>query len=147
MIERDIKIGKVKKNFYLTLVVLITVLAITYFYTRPQRVAQVLEGNQLLLDNGKKIYLIGVDSHNKARSFLVKLVAGKAVKLHYDGMSTDSKGPLPAYVYLADGTFVNAEVIIRGYARVDTTVPFKYSSEFTRHQLNAQKAKSGIWAE
>lgn len=144
--KKDIKVDKVKKNFYLTLLVFITVLAITYFYTRPQEVARVLEGNQLILKNGNKICLIGVDQHNQAESFIRKLVEGKSVKLHYDQMSSDSNGYLPAYVYLADGTFVNAEIIKRGYARVDTASPFKYSSEFIGHQLSAQKAKRGIWS-
>ena len=145
--KKDIKVDKVKKNFYLTLLVLIAVLAITYFYTRPEKVVQMLDGNQLMLESGKKICLIGVDPHNQAGSFIRTLVEGKSVKLHFDQMKPDLNGCLPAYVYLSEGTFVNAEVIKRGYARVDTASPFKYSSEFTRHQLNAQKAKSGIWAE
>ena len=144
--KKDIKVDKVKKNFYLTLLVLIAVLAITYFYTRPEKVVQMLDGNQLMLESGKKICLIGVDPHNRAGSFIRKLVEGKSVKLHYDQMSSDANGYLPAYVYLADGTFVNAEIIKRGYARVDTASPFKYSSEFIGHQLSAQKAKRGIWS-
>ena len=147
MMKKDIKVDKVKKNFYLTLLVFISVLAITYFYTRPEKVVRVLQGNQFMLDSGKKICLIGVDPHHQAGSFIGKLVEGKPVKLHYEQMSSDSSGCLPAYVYLADGTFVNAEIIKRGYARVDATSPFKYSSEFIRHQLNAQKEKKGIWSD
>lgn len=146
MIKKEIKVDKVKKNFYLTLLVFITVLAVTYFYTRPEKVIRVLEGNQLMLGSGRKVCLIGVDSHNQAGSFIGKLVEGKSVKLHYDQMKPDLKGCLPAYVYLSDGTFVNAEVIKRGYAQVDTASPFKYSSEFIGHQLSAQKEKRGIWS-
>ena len=145
--ERDIKIEKVKKNFYLTLVVFVTVLVLTYIYTRPQRVIQVMEDNQLTLNGGKKVSLIGIDPHNQALGSIRELVEGKEVKLHYDQMITDTSGYLRAYLYLTDGTFINAEVIKRGYARVDTNFPFKYSSEFTRHQLNAQKEEKGIWAE
>jgi endonuclease YncB( thermonuclease family) len=147
MMEKDIKVEKVKKNFYLTLLVFITVLALTYFYTRTEKVVRVLEGNQLILDSGKKICLIGVDPHNQAGSYIGILVEGKSVKLHYDQMRTDSNACLPAYVYLSDGTFVNAEIIKRGYARLDATFPFKYSSDFTRHQLTAQKEKRGIWSD
>ena len=145
--KKDIKVDKVKKNFYLTLLVLIAVLAITYFYTRPEKVVQMLDGNQLMLESGKKICLIGVDPHNQAGSFIRKLVEGKSVKLHFDQMKPDLNGCLPAYVYLSEGTFVNAEVIKRGYARVDRDSPFKYSSEFIQHQLNAQKEKKGIWSD
>ena len=145
--KKDIKVDKVKKNFYLTLLVLIAVLAITYFYTRPEKVVQMLDGNQFMLESGKKICLIGVDPHNQAGSIIMALVEGKSVKLHFDQMKSDAKGCLPAYVYLSDGTFVNAEVIKRGYARVDTASPFKHSSEFIQHQLDAQKEKRGIWAD
>jgi micrococcal nuclease len=147
MMRKDIKITKVKKNFYLTLLVLISALALTYFYTRPQKVVQVLEGNRLVLDNGDTIYLIGVDPDNQARNYIKKLVEGQTVKLHFDQRKSPSNGDKPAYVYLADGTFVNAEVIRGGYARVDRTSPFEYSSEFFKHQLTAQKEKRGIWSQ
>ena len=145
--KKELKVDKVKKNFYLTLLVFITVLAITYYYTRPQKVAQVLEGNRLVLDNGDTISLIGVDTDNRAREYIRKLVDGQAVKLHFNQRGTGSNGDRPAYVYLEDGTFVNAEVIKGGYARVDRTSPFEYSSEFIQHQLTAQKEKRGIWSQ
>lgn len=69
------------KNFYLTLLVFITVLAITYYYTRPQKVVQVLEGNRLVLDDGDTICLIGAAPDNQARQYLRKLVEGQTVKL------------------------------------------------------------------
>jgi micrococcal nuclease len=145
--KKEIKVDKVKKNFYLTLFVLITVLAITYYYTRPQKVVQVLEGNRLVLNNGDTICLIGVGRDNQARHYLKKLVEGQTVRLQFDQKKTHSNGNKPAYVYLADGTFVNAEVIREGYARVDRTSPFEFSSEFMQHQLTAQKEKRGIWSQ
>ena len=147
MMNKDIKVDKVKKNFYLTLLIFITVLAITYYYTRPQKVAQVLEGNRLVLDSGDTICLIGVDPDDQARHYLRKLVEGQTVKLQFDQKKSRSRGGKPAYVYLTDGTFVNAEVIREGYARVDRTSPFEFSSEFMQHQLTAQKEKRGIWSQ
>ena len=145
--KKEIKVDKVKKNFYLTLFVLIAVLAITYYYTRPQKVVQVLEGNRLVLNNGDTICLIGVDVNNQAQNYIRKLVEGQTVKLHFDQKRTRSNGDKLAYVYLAVGTFVNAEVIREGYARVDRTLPFAFSSEFIQHQLTAQKEKKGIWSQ
>ena len=130
MVKKEIKVDKVKKNFYLTLFVFITVLAITYYYTRPQKVVQVLEDNRLVLGSGDIICLIGVDPDNQARKHIRNLVEGQTVKLHFDQSRTGSNGDKPAYVYLADGTFVNAELIKRGYARVDRTSSFEYSSQF-----------------
>ena len=147
MVKKDIKADKVKKNFYLTLVVLLTVLTITYIYTRPQKVVRVTEDNLLILDNGKKIYLTGIDPSRPANRFISNLVEGKEVTLDYDRIQPDKKGLPYAYVYLADGTFVNEEVIRNGYARVDTRFPFAYSSEFINCQMEAQADKRGIWSD
>jgi len=147
MVKKDIKVDKVKKNFYITLVVLITVLTITYIYTRPQKVVKVMEDNVLILDNGKKIFLIGIDASRPAHRFISKMVEGKEVTLDYDRIKPDNNGRPYAYVYLSDGTFVNAEVIKKGYARVDTRFPFVYSSEFINYQMEAQAEKRGLWSD
>ena len=147
MVKRDITVDKVKKNFYLTLVVLITVLTITYIYTRPHKVARVTEGNLLILDNGKKIFLTGIDASRQGHLFISNMVVGKVVTLDYDPIQPDEKGLQYAYVYLADGTFVNEELVKQGYARVDTRFPFAYSSEFINYQREAQADKRGLWSD
>jgi micrococcal nuclease len=147
MVKRDIKVDKVKKNFYLTLVVLITVLTITYIYTRPQKVVRVTEDNLLILDNGKKISLIGIDANRQGHRFISSMVKGKEVRLDYDPMQPDKNGRSYAYVYLSDDTFVNAAVIRKGYARVDMRFPFAYSSEFINCQTEAQTEKRGLWSD
>lgn len=147
MVKRDITVDKVKKNFYLTLAVLITVLTITYIYTRPQKVVRVTEDNLLILDNGKKIFLTGIDASRQGHRFISSMVEGKEVRLDYDRMQPDKNGLSYAYVYLSDGTFVNAEVIRKGYARVDTRLPFAYSSEFTNCQTEAEAEKRGLWSD
>ena len=53
--KRDIQVDKVKKNFYITALILIVVLTSTYVYTRPLKVVEVTEGNILILDNGSKV--------------------------------------------------------------------------------------------
>lgn len=147
MMKKDIKVEKVKKNFFITLVVLITVLTITYIYTQPHKVVRVTEDNLLILDNGKKVFLIGIDASRQGHRFISDMIMGKAVTLDYDRMQPDKKGLVYAYVYLADGTFVNEEVIRQGYARVDTSFPFAYSSEFINCQMEAQEDKRGLWSD
>jgi len=147
MVSKDIKVDKVKKNFYLTLVVLITVLTITYIYTRPQKVVMVTDDNLLILDSGKKIFLLGIDAKRLGHRFISSMVEGKEVTLDYDRTQPDKNGLSYAYVYLSDGTFVNMEVIRKGYARVDTRVPFAYSSEFINCQTEAQAEKRGLWSD
>ena len=147
MVRKDIRVDKVKKNFYLTFVVLITVLTLTYIYTRPHRVTEVREGNLIVLDNGKKVVLIGIEPSRRANRFIADMVEGKEVTLDYDRVQPDRSGREYAYVYLSDGTFVNAEVVRKGYARVDTSLPFLHSSEFISYQLEAQAEKRGIWSD
>jgi micrococcal nuclease len=53
---------------------------------------------------------------------------------------------LLAYVYLEDGTFVNAELVKNGYAKVATYPPnVKYVDLFQRLQQEAQAAGRGLW--
>ncbi len=144
---RDIKVAKVRKNFYITLIVLMAVLALTYIFTRPLKVVKVLEGNILVLSNGKKVSLIGVDASDKAKSFVENLVEGRAVELKYDRQRIDSKGRIRAYVYLLDGIFLNAEVIKEGYAYVNREFAFKYIEQFRRYEKEAREKKRGMWAD
>jgi micrococcal nuclease len=147
MTKRDIRADKVRKNFYITLVVLLTVLVITYVYTRPLKVEAVIEGNTLILSNGREVRLIGVDKNGRAHTFLSTLVQGKSVRLEYDKQKTDEKGRLLVYVYLSDGRFLNAEMIMKGFASVDREIPFKHRELFERYQQEAKESKQGMWAE
>lgn len=147
MVQKDIRIDKVKKNFYITLLVLIAVLTITYVYTRAHKVVKVIEGNILVLDNGKRICLMGVDKSTQAQIFIRKMVEGRQVKLRYDRQKVDEDGQLLAYVYLLDDTFLNEEVIKQGYARISEKIPFKYSELFKRYEEEAKVKKKGIWSD
>ncbi len=111
-------------------------------------------------DEGEKIRLIGVDapeSRNvfkkqqgyygtEAKEYLTKLLKGKHVKLEYDVNRTDQYGRTLAYVYLEDGTFVNADLVKNGYAMVMTVPPnVKFADEFVKLQQEARENKRGLW--
>jgi len=147
MVKRDIRVDKVKKNFYITLLVLIAVLTITYIYTRPLKVVKVVGGNILVLNNGEKVRLIGVDTSTQSETFIREVVVGKEIKLKYDRQKVGREGQMLAYVYLLDGTFLNAEIIKQGNARIDRKLPFKYSEEFEHYQREAKEMKKGIWSD
>jgi len=75
-----------------------------------------------------------------------RLVANKAVRLEFDVAQRDRYGRLLAYVYLEDGTFVNAWLVERGYAQVMTVPPnVKYQDLFLRLQRLARSAGKGLW--
>ncbi len=58
----------------------------------------------------------------------------------------DKYGRLLAYVYLEDGTFVDAWLVEHGYAQVMTVPPnVKYQDLFLKLQREAREAKRGLW--
>ncbi len=60
-----------------------------------------------------------------------KLVDGKTVRLEFDVEQLNRYGRFLAYVYLKDGTFVNAWLVENGYAMVMTVPPkVKYQELF-----------------
>ena len=119
----------------------------------------VVNGNTIVLSNGEKVKLIGVaipKTHqlNKSAEYIRKetsaftkrMAKGKEVRIEYDQPKRDTYGQLIAYVYLSDGTFLNAEIIKQGYGRVDLRLPFKYLENFRNYEKKAQDAKVGLWA-
>ena len=51
------------------------------------------------------------------------MVEGKEVRLEYDWQKRDKYDRLLAYVYLKDGTFLNAEIVKQGYGHAYTKFP------------------------
>ncbi len=75
-----------------------------------------------------------------------KLVDGKSVSLEFDVQQRDRYKRLLAYVYLKDGTFVNAWLVGRGYAQVMTVPPnVKYQGLFLKLERQVREAKRGLW--
>ena len=69
------------------------------------------------------------------------------MKLKYDVQRRDKYGRLLAYVYLMNGTLLNAEIIKQGYGHAYTRFPFKYKEEFKQYEKEAREAKRGLWAD
>ncbi len=75
-----------------------------------------------------------------------KLVDGKTVRLEFDVQEQDRYGRLLAYVYLEEGTFVNAWLVQHGYAAVMTVPPnVKHQELFLRLQREAREEGRGLW--
>ncbi len=75
-----------------------------------------------------------------------QLVAGQTVYLEKDVSDTDRYGRLLRYVFLADGTHVNAELVRLGYAQVSTYPPdVKYQELYQNLQTAAREAGQGLW--
>ena len=131
----------------------------TSFAEELRTVIRVVDGDTIILDGEEKVRLIGVDTpetkHPKkpvqyygkeASAFTKKLCEGKTVRLEYDWQRQDKYQRTLAYVYLEDGTFVNAEIIIQGYGHAYTRFPFKYLDEFREYEKEARESGRGLWA-
>ncbi len=135
-------------------------------------VTRVVDGDTLKLGNGERLRLIGIDTpemHDsnklyrdsqrnhqdveqikilgqRSYGFTRDLVEGKKVRLEFDLERKDKYGRLLAYVYLPDGTFVNAEIVRQGFASLMTIPPnVKYSDTFRQFYQEARENNRGLW--
>ena len=135
-------------------------------------VRHVSDGDTLVLQDGQKVRLIGVDTpemHDagrnwqdakrnhlsektvgefaaKAKEFLKGALEGHSVKLEYDWQRQDKYGRTLAYVYRQpDNTFMNAEILREGYGFVYLKFPFRHSEEFRLLANEAKKNGKGLW--
>lgn len=130
------------------------------------KVIKVIDGDTFWIGYGKeskeKIRLIGVDAPESRKAFkkeighygkesklyLTNLLLGRRVKLEYDIDYLDRFGRTLAYVYLEDGTFVNAELVKEGYAMVMTIPPnVKFAEMFVKLQQEARENNRGLWGK
>lgn len=125
-----------------------------------ERVARIIDGDTIVLEDGTKVRYIGVDTPEtvhpskpvefmgkEASEYNRRLVEGKNVRLEYDVERLDKYGRTLAYVYL-DTLFVNAELLRAGYAHVLTIPPnVHYSELFLSCQRAARDASRGLWNE
>lgn len=76
------------------------------------------------------------------------LVTGKTVIMVKDVSETDRYGRLLRYVYLPDGTMVNAELVRLGYAQIATYPPdVKHEALFLKLEQEARNSNRGLWGQ
>jgi len=88
--------------------------------------------------------LINLSRDRPSRDLLQKLALGQTVRIEYDPL-VESKGDRAAYLFLENGTLLNAEMLRAGRARVDATREFERQEEFKRLEEQARTAAVGIW--
>jgi micrococcal nuclease len=101
-----------------------------------------------------RLRYIGMDTPERGQPFFgeateanARLVSGQSVILVKDVSETDRYGRLLRYVYLQDGTFVNAELVRLGYAQIATHPPdVRHQELFLQLQQEARDAGVGLWA-
>jgi micrococcal nuclease len=124
------------RSLFPAIVIAVLVTSCQFPYSRPaggcwRTVSRVLDGDTIVLENGERVRLISVDTPEavhpnksveyfgrEASAFTKRMVEGKRVRLEYDPAyahrgnkdNTPERRTL-AYLFLEDGTDVNAEII------------------------------------
>ena len=125
------------------------------------RVKWVVDGDTIVLTEGIKVRYIGINAPELARDDHVeepfgveakrlnsRLVKKKKLRLELDIEPNDRYPRRLAYVFLKDGTFVNAAMLSEGYAYFLYLRPnVKYVDRLLAAQREAMMEKRGIWSD
>jgi micrococcal nuclease len=129
------------------------------------RVVEVIDGDTIKVDIGEKIEtirLIGMDTpeianpHNpqddyfgpEAARYTKQLLENQSVYLIPDPMQSnrDKYNRLLRYVFLEDGTLVNAKLVAEGYAYNYIYEPFQFMKQFDYLEKQAKENQLGLWS-
>lgn len=125
------------------------------------RVRWVNDGDTVVLNDGRKLRYLGINTPEidyerqlgqpyayVAKRFNRELVDGKKIRLEFEQKKTDQYGRMLAYVFLADGTFVNRQLLIKGYGYFyPSKLPGKYDDLLLKTQREAMSTQTGIWRQ
>ncbi len=127
------------------------------------RVASVVDGDTVLLDDRRQVRLVGLQAPKlplgrpgfekwplagEAKRALEKLVLGKTVALGYGGQRTDRHGRALAHLFGDGGTWIQGEMLRLGMARVYTFADNrKLAGDMYALEGEARSGKRGIWGD
>ncbi len=125
------------------------------------KVARVIDGDTVVLDDGRTVRYIGIDTpeitggeecfSREAKNQNEELVLGKNVILEKDVSETDRYNRLLRYVYvnspdMGQDIFVNEYLVREGYATVSTFPPdVKNQQRFMEAERKAREENKGLW--
>jgi micrococcal nuclease len=127
-------------------------------------VVRVVDGDTLVVrvtGREERVRLIGVDTPEsvhprkpveyfakEASAFTKRMATGKRVRLEAEPANSDRDryGRLLRYVFLPDGTLLNAAIIEQGYGHAYTRYPFARMEAFRALERQAREKERGLWA-
>lgn len=126
---------------------------VLFVQPRSLTVTRVIDGDTIVLSDGRHIRLIGIDAPEEGECYAgeaaadaAHLLLGQNVHVETDVNELDQFGRTLAYVTLAEGSMVNRELLDRGAGM------FFYDSVNLRHQQNlievaesARVGERGLW--
>jgi endonuclease YncB( thermonuclease family) len=118
------------------------------------------DGDTIVVAGGERVRYLGINTPevahkdepgepfgDEAKAFNKKLVQGRWINLELAEQQRDHYGRLLAYVFLADGTFVNGELVRQGYAHLlRKQLKLPYWELLLALQRQALKEKKGMWS-
>ncbi|MCK5897709.1 MAG: thermonuclease family protein [Methylococcales bacterium] len=122
-------------------------------------IKKIIDGDTLVLENGTKVRLLGINTPEvsrrdkvaeaggvAAKKWLIKKLAKTKVKLRYDVEKKDAYGRELAYVFTDRGENINVELVKNGLAAMNIYPPnLKYLKPLWKAQQLARTKKRGIW--
>lgn len=125
----------------------------------PYRVKRVIDGDTLLLENGVKVRLLGINTPEiahrqqaaeaggkQAKQWLTTQLKGQQVRLETDTEPTDKYNRTLAHVFTETGEHINVQLVQRGLATVSLYPPnLKYADALITAQHLAETQRLGLW--
>jgi len=122
-------------------------------------VKKVFDGDTLMLEDGRKVRLLGVNTPEiehrnqpeqaggeEAKRWLVNKLQNRKVRLEMDTESTDKYGRTLAHVFTDQKDHINLQLVEQGLATVNIYPPnLLYVESLIKAERNAERTRLGIW--
>lgn len=133
-------------------------------HNQPSRllryVRKVYDGDTIILEDGKHIRLLGVNTPEiesrqraeepggvAAKKWLQAQLKDKKIYLEYDEVKFDKYKRQLAHVFLSNGKHLNLALLENGLGTISIIPPnVRYSDKLMQAQQHAEKMQLGIWA-
>jgi micrococcal nuclease len=120
-------------------------------------VKRVIDGDTIVLDDGRHVRLIGVDAPEikspysegepfgyESKAYLKRLIERRLVTIKKGPEPYDKYNRTLAYVYL-NSMLINAQIIKDGYAKAYRRFDFPEKELFISYEKEAQAKRIGMW--
>ena len=122
-------------------------------------IKKIYDGDTLLLSNGKKIRLLGINTPEtegryksaqaggeEAKVWLKKRLADHKIRLDYDVEKKDKYSRLLAHIFTEEDQHINLELVKLGLATVSIFPPnTKYTKVLLEAEQHAEDTQVGVW--